>query len=437
MYLTTSIQAAKKAEVSVMKKVCIITDSTSYEPRADIVAGFFEAQGYHVDMLLSDFDHRAKKKRALASDMCSCEITRTYINTRPYSKNISPGRLIYHHDFAKKAYRLLNKAEAYDILYVMLPGNSLAPAAVRISKEKGSKLIFDLIDMWPESLPVSGISKTPPIAYWRKLRDDNINKAECIITECRLYQKRLKLDPAKTVTMYWAKTEGVKAEDHKIIHGNGKGYSAETASINEPAGCSPSMNREDQTDNDIRIAYLGSINNVIDISLIIKILSAVNIACIDKGAGKVRLDIIGDGENRGAFLDALKKAELSFNYHGAIYDEQKKNEILSHCDWGINIMKPGVNVGLTMKSIDYLANGLRLINNIPGDTWEWVEKEHIGVNVAAESTGSFKKSVEKIRMLQIKDRYEIVRFYSKNFTIEAMNRVLDKVLWSALKSNRE
>ena len=428
MYLTASLaQTAKKAEVSVMKRVCIITDSTSYEPRADIVAGFFKGHGFNVDMLLSDFDHRTKKKRVLASDMYSCGITRTYINTRPYSKNISPGRLIYHHDFAKKVYRFLHKAEAYDILYVMLPGNSLAPAAVNVSKEKGSKLIFDLIDMWPESLPVSGISWTPPITYWRKLRDDNINKADCIITECRLYQKRLKLDPAKTVTMYWAKTEDAKAEDHKI-HGNGKGYSAETAPTNEPAGCSHSMNRDNQTDNDIRIAYLGSINNVIDISLIIKILNAVNIACIDKGAGKASLDIIGDGENREAFLDALKKAEISFNYHGAIYDEQKKREILSHCDWGINIMKPGVNVGLTMKSIDYLANGLRLINNIPGDTWEWVEKEHIGVNVAAEGTGSIENSLKKIWLPQIKDRDEIAGFYSKNFTIEAMNRVLEKVL---------
>ena len=417
MYLTTSIQAAKKAEVSVMKSVCIITDSTSYEPRADIVAEFFKGHGFNVDMLLSDFDHRAKKKRVLSSDASSCGITRTYINTRPYSKNISPGRLIYHHDFAKKAYRLVNKAEAYDILYVMLPGNSLAPAAVRISKEKGSKLIFDLIDMWPESLPVSGISWTPPIAYWRKLRDDNINKADCIITECRLYQKRLKLDPAKTVTMYWAKTENKNAE-----------AAAAAASKVDPDTAVQRTSSKVAEGGDIRIAYLGSINNVIDIPLIADILKAVNAACMDKGAGKVNFDIIGDGESREAFLDALKKAEISFNYHGAIYDEQKKREILSHCDWGINIMKPGVNVGLTMKSIDYLANGLRLINNIPGDTWEWVENEHIGVNVTAEGAGSIEKSLEKIWLPQIKDRDEIAGFYSENFTIEAMNRVLEKVL---------
>ena len=430
MYLIESAQTGKKAEVSVMKRMCIITDSTSYEPRADIVAGFFKEQGYHVDMLLSDFDHRAKKKRELPKDELlstaawgnlnrgfeNTEIIRIYIESKPYSKNISPGRLIYHHDFAKKTYRLLNKAEAYDILYVMLPGNSLASAAVSVSKEKGSKLIFDLIDMWPESLPVSGISWTPPIAYWRKLRDDNINKADCIITECRLYQKRLKLDPAKTVTMYWAKTENTDAE----------AVAAAESKADPDIEVQQESNKTDENGG-IRIAYLGSINNVIDIPLIIDILKAVNMACIDKGAGKVNLDIIGDGENREAFLDALKKAEISFNYHGTIYDEHKKREILSHCDWGINIMKPGVNVGLTMKSIDYLANGLRLINNIPGDTWEWVEKERIGANVAAEGADSIENSVEKIRLPQIKDRDEIVKFYSKNFTIEAMNKILDNV----------
>lgn len=427
-----------------MKSVCIITDSTSYEPRADIVAGFFKRQGYHVDMLLSDFDHRAKKKKVLASDaslqfdkdvllqnaggdhqsdqsiydkdMYSCGITRTYINTRPYSKNISPGRLIYHHDFAKRVYRLLHKAKAYDILYVMLPGNSLAPAAVRLSKEKGSKLIFDLIDMWPESLPVSGISWIPPIAYWRKLRDDNINKADCIITECRLYQELLKLDRPKAVTMYWAKTENTDAK-----------AAVEAISRRDLDIAVQRVSNKMPESGDVRIAYLGSINNVIDIPLIADTLKAIDAVCIDKGAGKVILDIIGDGENKDAFLDALKKAEISFNYHGAIYDEQKKREILSHCDWGINIMKPGVKVGLTMKSIDYLANGLKLINNIPGDTWEWVEKEHIGVNVAAEGDGSIKNSVEEIQMPQIKGRDEIVGFYSKTFTIEAMNRVLERV----------
>jgi hypothetical protein len=43
-------------------------------------------------------------------------------------------------------------------------------------------------------------------------------------------------------------------------------------------------------------------------------------------------------------------------------------------------MKPGVCVGLTMKSIEYLSHSLPLINNIRGDTAQLVRDLKIGVN---------------------------------------------------------
>ena len=44
-------------------------------------------------------------------------------------------------------------------------------------------------------------------------------------------------------------------------------------------------------------------------------------------------------------------------------------------------MKESVCVGLTMKSIDYFQHGLPIINNIPADTAELVEKYGVGVNI--------------------------------------------------------
>jgi hypothetical protein len=44
-------------------------------------------------------------------------------------------------------------------------------------------------------------------------------------------------------------------------------------------------------------------------------------------------------------------------------------------------MKDSVCVGLTMKSIDYFQHGLPIINNIPADTTEIVEKYGVGLNV--------------------------------------------------------
>lgn len=48
-------------------------------------------------------------------------------------------------------------------------------------------------------------------------------------------------------------------------------------------------------------------------------------------------------------------------------------------------MKESVVVGFTMKSLDYLRNGLLLLNNIHNDTWQLVEKYDIGINVGSSA----------------------------------------------------
>lgn len=57
---------------------------------------------------------------------------------------------------------------------------------------------------------------------------------------------------------------------------------------------------------------------------------------------------------------------------------------MRRCHYGLNIMKEDVRVGLTMKSVEYFAAGLPLINNIKGDTWDFVEMEEVGVNFKPE-----------------------------------------------------
>ena len=45
------------------------------------------------------------------------------------------------------------------------------------------------------------------------------------------------------------------------------------------------------------------------------------------------------------------------------------------------IDKQGLYIGLTVKCLDYLGNGLPIINNIAYDTSELVDRYHIGFNV--------------------------------------------------------
>lgn len=52
--------------------------------------------------------------------------------------------------------------------------------------------------------------------------------------------------------------------------------------------------------------------------------------------------------------------------HKELYDFQRKQEVFDQCNYGFNVMKPSVVVGLTMKSLDYMCAGLPIINTIKG-----------------------------------------------------------------------
>lgn len=79
---------------------------------------------------------------------------------------------------------------------------------------------------------------------------------------------------------------------------------------------------------------------------------------------KVTFNIIGDGEKKKDLVEKLILSNVSFNDYGIIFDELKKKDIISQCDFGLNFMKSSTKVGLTMKSIEYFRYGLPIINNI-------------------------------------------------------------------------
>ena len=120
---------------------------------------------------------------------------------------------------------------------------------------------------------------------------------------------------------------------------------------------------------------MGSINNIIDISLIVDILKQV------KQLRETELVVIGGGESAVKLFSLCDEAGIKYENHGITYDEEEKHRILSSCHFGLNIMKDSVAIGATMKSLEYFHEGLILVNNIPADTQRIVERYHCGFNL--------------------------------------------------------
>ena len=374
-------------------KITIVNCFDTYEQRIDMIANYFESKGYIVEIVASNFQHIKKIKRIVSKKNYS------FINVPKYKKNISFKRLLSHLIFSKKSFRKIKKNKT-DIIYVVIPPNSIAKQALLYKKKyPKTKIVFDLIDLWPETMPFKK-NFSPVLNIWKNRRNNYLKIADLIISECDLYRDILhkELIDCNVETLYLAKEKNTLGD---LTHA---------------------------FESKVVFCYLGSINNIIDIPKICELMKEM------KSKRDIEINIIGDGEKKEEFIKKLKNIDITVNDYGIVYDVEEKREIFEKSHFGLNIMKESVCVGLTMKSIDYFEAGLPLINNIDADTSKLVKENKCGFNLS----NNLKKDVNKIIEVSEKYYYSMV-YNTKNvfrsyFSIEAFNDRM-KVIEDALIKN--
>lgn len=320
-----------------------------------------------------------------------------------YKKNLSFKRIYSHLRFGRKIYNCIKEIKP-GLIYVMLPPNNAAFWCCQYKKKNPNcKYITDITDLWPESMPLGRMKRSVPALIWTLLRTESVKMADYIFLECSMYKKilRKELDQKKTSILYLFKNQTV--EENKYIEELQKKKKHNSLLM----------------DRHVTLGYVGSINHIVDTDGICNIIKTL----MKKGF-IVEVHIIGDGENKEKFLCDIAATGCYFKYYGSIYDTKRKADILCRCDFGLNMMLPSVSVGLTIKSLDYFALGLPVINNIKGDTWEMVEKYRIGINWKNED------AVEELVSLNLAAMRKTVKeLYLKKFTetafIENASAVLD------------
>lgn len=373
-----------------MKKAVLISGFGWYESRLKPIRELLESDGYETVSYLSDFDHRSKSYITDKNPECK------YIHVLAYEKNLSISRLLSHFVFGEKLKKVLSY-EKPDLIYCMLPPNSAAKHCLKYKKMiPKCKYYVDLIDLWPESMPIRRYKKNIIFKQWSKLRDDSLLVADHVFTECDLYQEKL--------------NKYINAQNATTLH-----LFREIIDEEEVLKCiSEKMKRVD-SDN-ISLCYLGSINHLIDIDKICLVIRKL----ISSGKS-VEFRVIGRGESKDALIKSAKFAGAEVKYYGPIYEREEKLKILGMCDYGFNIMKDSVAVGLTVKSVDYFSMGIPIINNIKGDTWRFVECEAIGINYKNEiDEFNLDNSAEKA-----KNAFQCFR---NHFTRNAFKRVASDVI---------
>lgn len=374
------------------KRALLISCFNWYQSRLAPVRQLLLSE-YDVTVLIADFDHISKQKITKRYSEC------TYIKVPKYKKNISLSRIRSHLVFGKAVHYYLRKLQPKLIFLQIPPNNSARYCLEYKQKNPNVKYYIDLIDLWPESMPLERVSQNFVLGYWKKIRNDSLKAADHVFTECRLYQDKLKyvLNSEKTSVLYLFKNQ---TEEEKIF-------------VEELIA-----SRDKKHENTLSFAYLGSINNIIDMEGIGRVLKAVK----TKGI-KASIHVIGDGERKEQFLKVLENTGANVYYYGPIYDQIKKIQLLAGCDYGFNMMKRNISVGLTIKSIEYFSMSLPIINNIKGDTWEMVEKYNVGLNWRGDD------DIENMMTYNLSEAHKMVRnLYAQKFTENIFTKTVDIVL---------
>ena len=373
-----------------MKKALLISCFNWYKARLKPIRDLLIGTGYDVTVLLSDYEHITKKTIKDRYEEC------TYIHVPQYKSNMSFQRIHSHLSFGRS---VGDKIKEYkpDLVYFQVPPNNIARYCMEYkSNHPDTKLIMDIIDLWPESMPLGVVKKTMLAKKWQNWRDQCIIMADHVFTECDLYREKLNLDSGKASTLYLFKeqTEEERALVQEII-------------------------RKKKDEATTKFAYLGSMNNIIDIDGICSVLKQFT-----GTKNNCELHAIGDGESRELFEKSVKATGCKAVFYGPVYNEKEKIKTLAACDYAFNMMKDTSEVGLTIKSIDYLSYGLPLINNIKGDTWKTVDANDLGINVLPAKSIVPKKFSHE----------DILYFFNQHYSLDMYTNNLKEQLKHVLKN---
>lgn len=377
-------------------KVAVIScfaDKNNYN-RGNFIYEYFEKRNFNSYIIYSEFRHGSKKV------IRENDKNWIPIETLAYTNNVSFKRLLSHIIFGIRAAKALKRLKP-DIVYMAVPPNSVTYFAFKIARKLGSKIIIDIVDLWPESFPISNKLKkllSPFLKVWMKFRDDKLKYADALMFECNLYKETIE------------KKNIINKNPH-IIH----------LAKNKITNFNPDFSS--CIDDTLNICYLGSINLLIDIQLIIRILRDVS------RQRKVRMHIIGIGNKKDYFLSQLKQNNIDYIDYGAIYDESEKNKVMNYCDFGINLYRDNTMIGLTYKSVDYFSAALPIINSIKADTWSFVEYNGVGINCYRDN---YQTTVERILNISNEEISEMKKqafeLYLNNFESSKVEVKIDKML---------
>lgn len=296
-------------------------------------------RGFAVELITSNFQHTAKKTRHIEQHLIDeLPYKFTMLSEPKYQKNVCLQRFYSHHIFGHNLRRYLKLIKKPDLVYISVPSLNVGTAATDYCKKYKIPMIVDIQDLWPEAfqlvfnIPVlKKIAFAPMMMQARK----TYKAASKIIAVSETYKERGLKDCVrdKTGLCVYLGTEMEAFDSNK-----------KSILINKQ-------------DDEIWIAYVGTLGHSYNIEIIIDALNLI----AEQIHQKIVFKVIGSGPYLERFQKYAENSKIPVEFMGRrLYSEMVA--YLSNADIAVNPIVKGAAQSIINKHADYAMAGLPVVN---------------------------------------------------------------------------
>lgn len=371
----------------IMKKVWIVNPYGALptegwlEYRSFKLARELISRGFEVTIWISKFEHRKKQFRENSIFRENSEIHNNLkiigIDGPGYKKNISMSRIFHENHFGKLFYKEAINCDEPDVIIIGDPSLFFSKHVSRYLKNRSSKLIVDIIDLWPELFKVALpklISKYHKYIFYF------------------LYQRRKKLiglsDGVVGCTNDYLQRANVPKDKPQAV--SYFGIDADVFLLPKIGSQSDNV-REFTNGADLSVIFAGTYGSAYDIDTIFKAISL----SVSRNEN-IKYVFIGDGiysNEINRYQELYPNTVLKLE--SAPLDELV--DIYSNFDIGLCTYSKNSTVSMPTKFYDNLGAGLVTITSLNGEILSLINKHQLGLIYEAGNYISLFEAIIKLK----------------------------------------
>jgi glycosyltransferase involved in cell wall biosynthesis len=247
-------------------------------------------------------------------------------------------------------------------IYCPIPHNLGALLLALIARTVGSRIVIDVHDTWPESLLAIHRPRPherPVYRLWRWAADAALRLADGVVAESVRYAER-----ADRVRV----PRGLAPARCVYLGGDLPYYSNAQSSLALPPEIAAAT---------ARFVYVGNLGRNYDLALLVR-----TVRTVQEEHPEACLVFLGGGELEPGLRSLAAELGLKTWFSGLL-PHRDLIALLGDMYYGLNTFAAGGNVAYSYKLNDYLLAGIPVINSLPGEAWEMVERNDLGYNYTA------------------------------------------------------